>query len=104
MQKKFEHGGNIEEFAKSLACKSSDIIDLSSNINFIKPKIKIDFNTLNIKDYPTYENLYESIAKNYKVKTSNIELFNGGSSAIFKLFSFLNLKTLYYLFSCLFRV
>lgn len=92
MQKTFEHGGKIEEFAKSLTCKSDEIIDLSSNINFIKPKITIDFNSLNIQDYPTYENLYESIAKNYKVKSNQLELFNGGSVAIFKLFSFLNLK------------
>lgn len=90
--KTFEHGGNIEEFAKELSCKVEDIIDLSSNINFIKPEIKLDFNTLDISAYPSYENLYKAIAKNYKIKSENLELFNGGSSAIFTLFRFLDLK------------
>lgn len=90
--KKFEHGGDIEAFAKELKCNTSDIIDLSSNINFIKSKLKKDFNTLEISSYPKYEKLYKKIANNYKVKSSQIELFNGGSSAIFTLFRHLGLN------------
>lgn len=90
--KKFQHGGEIESFAKQLKCKKEEIIDLSSNINFIKPKINIDFNKLDISSYPTYEKLYKIISKKYSVKASEIELFNGGSSAIFTIFRFLNLK------------
>jgi len=90
--KTFEHGGDIKSFAKKLNCKKKEIIDLSSNINFIKPKIDIDFNTLEISSYPKYEKLYKSIAKNYKIKDNNLELFNGGSSAIFTLFRHLQLK------------
>ena len=89
---KYEHGGNIEAFAKNNGYKIKDIIDLSSNINYLKPKITVDFNTLDISSYPTYERLYQKIAKHYKVKGKNIELFNGGSSAIFSLFKHLNLK------------
>lgn len=91
--KTFEHGGQIEKFAFDLGCSVSEIIDLSSNINFVKPQINIDFNTLDISSYPTYDKLYEKIAFNYGVQTSQIELFNGGSSAIFTLFKHLALET-----------
>ncbi|XPV70138.1 MAG: pyridoxal phosphate-dependent aminotransferase [Halarcobacter sp.] len=90
--KKFEHGGDINSFAKELECKLEEIIDLSSNINFLKPKLDIDFNKLSISSYPNYEKLYKTIAKHYKVKKSNLELFNGASSAIFSLFDALGLK------------
>ena len=46
--KTFEHGGQIEKFALELGCDVSEIIDLSSNINFVKPQINVDFNTLDI--------------------------------------------------------
>ena len=91
--KTFEHGGQIEKFAFDLGCSVSEIIDLSSNINFVKPQININFNTLDISSYPTYDKLYEKIASNYGVQTSQIELFNGGSSAIFTLFRHLALET-----------
>ena len=91
--KTFEHGGQIEKFAYELGCEVSEIIDLSSNINFVKPQINIDFNSLDISSYPTYDKLYDKIAKNYGVESSEIELFNGGSSAIFTLFKHLALKS-----------
>ena len=91
--KTFEHGGQIEKFAFDLGCSVSEIIDLSSNINFVKPQINIDFNTLDISSYPTYDKLYEKVSSNYGVKSSQIELFNGGSSAIFTLFRHLALET-----------
>jgi len=90
--KTFEHGGQIESFADELDCEVKDIIDLSSNINFIKPEINIDFNNLDISAYPIYDKLYEKIANNYKINPNQLELFNGGSSAIFTLFKHLNLK------------
>ncbi len=89
----FAHGGGVEQFAKELGCNASEVIDLSSNINFIKPVINIDFNKLDISAYPTYDRLYQSIANNYTIAPENIELFNGGSSAIFTLFKHLNLKS-----------
>lgn len=82
----FSHGGNIESFSKKTKSKIEDIIDLSSNINFIKPNIKCDFNNLSISAYPNYEKLYGILAKKYSVKASEIEIFNGGSSAIFSFF------------------
>lgn len=89
--KEFEHGGDINSFAKKLNCKKDKIIDLSSNINFLKPKVNIDFNNLDISSYPNYKKLYKKIASNYNVKQNQIELFNGGSNAIFTLFRHFNL-------------
>ena len=90
--KEFSHGGQIEKFAKELNCPIGEIIDLSSNINFLKPSIKLDFNTIDISSYPTYDKLYSKIATRYKVDVANIELYNGGSSAIFSLFNHFNLS------------
>ena len=90
--KTYEHGGQIEAFAKELGCGIKEVIDLSSNINFVKPHINLDFDALNIASYPTYDELYRVIAKNYGIKKEQMELFNGGSSAIFSLFSHLSLK------------
>lgn len=89
---RYKHGGDILSFSKEIDANPNEIIDLSSNINFIKPKIKIDLNKLEISNYPTYEKLYETIAKKYSVKADEIELFNGGSSAIFSFFKNINLK------------
>jgi threonine-phosphate decarboxylase len=91
--KKFAHGGDVQNFAKELQCDAKEIIDLSSNINFIKPTLPIDFNSLNISDYPNYDKLYSLIANNYNLQSEQIELFNGGSSGIFSLFHFLHLQS-----------
>jgi threonine-phosphate decarboxylase len=88
----FAHGGDVTAFAKDCNCDVNEVIDLSSNINFVKPTIDIDFNTLDIAPYPNYEVLYDTIASHYTVQTDKIELFNGGSSAIFSLFRWLSLS------------
>ncbi|HFD14312.1 MAG TPA: aminotransferase class I/II-fold pyridoxal phosphate-dependent enzyme [Epsilonproteobacteria bacterium] len=85
----FQHGGDVTAFAKACGCKVDEVIDLSSNINFVKPAIDVDFNTLNIAPYPNYDALYIAVAKHYGVGVGEMELFNGGSSAIFSLFSHL---------------
>ena len=92
-----QHGGNIKKFSQEIHCPIEEVIDLSSNINFVKPKINIDFNTLNISAYPNYDELYKAIAKLYNIKISQIELFNGATTAIYSLFRELNLTevTLY---------
>jgi len=88
----FSHGGNIEQFANELSCEISEVIDLSSNINFLKPTVNLDLNNIDITTYPTYTKLNYELAKNYDVNTEQIEVFNGGSSAIFSLFSSLKLE------------
>jgi len=91
----FEHGGNVEEFAKKIGCRVDEVIDLSSNINFVKPNIDIDFNSLDISAYPNYNRLKESIAKNYNINSCELELFNGASTAIYSLFRELDLEECY---------
>ena len=91
----FKHGGDINSFASELNCLVNEIIDLSSNINFIKPDINIDFNTLDISSYPSYTKLYQDIANLYEVDTNQIELFNGASSGIYSLFRYFETKQCY---------
>lgn len=79
----FAHGGDIKAFAKTIGCEESQIIDLSSNINFIKPKFKL--NQTDISTYPNYDKLLSSLSKHFDVKADEMEIFNGGSSAIFSL-------------------
>ena len=86
------HGGNIVAFAKEIGCDPSEVIDLSSNINFVKPNIELDFNTLNISPYPNYEKLEKAIAQLYNIETAQLELFNGATTAIYTLFRELGLK------------
>ena len=86
------HGGNIVAFAKEIGCEVREVIDLSSNINFVKPNIELDFNTLNISPYPNYEKLEKAIAQLYNIETAQLELFNGATTAIYTLFRELGLK------------
>ncbi len=86
------HGGNIVAFAKEIGCEVREVIDLSSNINFVKPNIKLDFNTLNISPYPNYEKLEKAIAQLYNIEQTQLELFNGATTAIYTLFREIGLK------------
>ncbi len=91
----FSHGGDIEQFSNDINCNISDVIDLSSNINCIKPNITIDFNSIDISHYPTYNLLEDKVSKLYNVSTGEIELFNGASSAIFSLFRLFDTRHCY---------
>ena len=84
----FSHGGDIVSFAKKLNCSISEIIDFSSNINFVKPS-KIDLNEIEISSYPNYDELYSAISNYLGIKTDEFELFNGASSAIYEFFKFI---------------
>jgi len=91
----FKHGGDVKGFAAEVGCNVSEVVDLSSNINFIKPDNNIDFNTIDISSYPTYSELYQNISKLYGVENTELELFNGASSAIFSLFRFFDTRYCY---------
>ena len=82
----FQHGGDIKSFAKLCGCGVEEVVDLSSNINFVKPNIDIDFKTIDISPYPNYDKLYRKVATHYGVAIDEIELYSGGSDAIFALF------------------
>jgi threonine-phosphate decarboxylase len=95
----FAHGGDIKTFAKAINREEKQIIDLSSNINFIKPKFKL--NQTDISTYPNYDNLYSVLSKHFSVDTENLEVYNGGSSAIDEKYQN---KTVLYIFTCIFGV
>jgi threonine-phosphate decarboxylase len=87
----FEHGGDVNAFAKYCNCTPQEIIDLSSNINFITPSV--DFSTITLNAYPDYIKLTQTLADYYNVSINELELFNGGSSAIFSLMRFFDHPT-----------
>ncbi len=90
--KEFEHGGDIKNFASKVGCSVDEVIDLSSNIHFVAPKVDIDLSDTNLKSYPKYDELYQALSLNFGVDTDELEVFNGGSSAIFSLMRFLENK------------
>lgn len=73
------------------------MIDFSSDKNFLEPSVNIDYNNIDTKDY---KSLLLLLAKRYKVKVNQIELFNGYSSAIYSLLKFLDLKYCYIYSPC----
>lgn len=79
----YAHGGDVNSFAAHCGCAHEEVIDLSSNINFITPTV--DFSSVTLNAYPSYERLTETLAEHYGVTSEELELFNGGSSAIFTL-------------------
>ena len=83
------HGGDIYTFAKRLGIKPLEVIDFSSNINRYRPKIRKDFNTIEVSAYaePTNRKLKKRLARKYGVDSTQIALFNGASSAIATLVS-----------------
>ena len=83
------HGGNIAAFAAVCRCRPDEVIDLSSNINFVKPRLDIDFNALSIAPYPDYTDLYQAVAAHYRLETRQVWLTNGATAAIDALFGYL---------------
>jgi threonine-phosphate decarboxylase len=84
----YKHGGDIYSLAVKLKCTPEEIIDFSSNINFVKPKVNIEIQNLNFVPYPdkNYTVLKQSAGIKYNISPEQILLFNGGSAAIFNFF------------------
>lgn len=73
------------------------MIDFSKDINFLKPNINIDYNNIsNIR----FEKFLENLSNRYEIKTKEIELYNGLSSAIYSILKFINLKVCYIYSPC----
>lgn len=87
----YGHGGDVNSFAAHCGCAHKEMIDLSSNINFITPTV--DFSGVMLNAYPNYERLTETLAEHYGVTSEELELFNGGSAAIFTLLRFFDNPT-----------
>lgn len=87
----YAHGGDVNNFAAHCGCEVHEVLDLSSNINFITPAV--DFSSVTLNAYPSYGKLTEALARHYGVNSDEMELFNGGSSAIFSLMRFFDPPT-----------
>ena len=92
-----KHGANIYKYAKKLQCKTNEIIDFSSNINSYHPNITITPTKNMLVKYAdtNYSKLKKTISNKYEIKTSQIALYNGATSAIFELVKSLKEKTVY---------
>ncbi len=89
--KEYAHGADTAGFAKSMGARQEEIIDFSSNINFVKPRVDTpsDFGFLSAYNSDDYAVLRAGLERRYGAPAKNIELYNGASAAIFSLFSFL---------------
>lgn len=65
------------------------MIDFSSEVNFLKPNININYNDLKGVNY---NSLLSLLQKKYHIDSKQIELYNGFSSAIYSILKFLKLK------------
>ncbi len=83
MMNTFSHGGDIHTFAKTHGFAPEQLLDLSSNINFIAPQVSLDFDS---RAYPNYEALFSTLATHFHISPQQLEIFNGASSAIFSFF------------------
>jgi len=89
----YQHGGDVKSFALDCQCNPAEIIDLSSNINFVKPKVNLDISKINLASYPDYQGIYDKLAAFYGVNVNQLELFNGANSAIFSILKSLEFET-----------
>ncbi|HRF56368.1 MAG TPA: aminotransferase class I/II-fold pyridoxal phosphate-dependent enzyme [Campylobacterales bacterium] len=89
--KEYAHGADTAGFAKAIGARQDEIIDFSSNINFVKPCVDTPngFGFLSAYNSDDYATLRAGLEHRYGVQSQNIELYNGASAAIFSLFSFL---------------
>ena len=92
-----KHGAGIYKVAKKLGCKSSEIIDFSSNINSYDSNTKIKLTKTMLVKYAdsSYSDLKNIITKKMQIKKKQIALYNGATSAIFELIKSLKTKDIY---------
>jgi len=94
----YQHGGNIFQWATKLNCSANEIIDFSSNINFIKPTLNYDFyKGINLETYPDpdYGEIKSEIKVKYNISESHdLELFNGASAGIYSFFKWISVKNI----------
>jgi threonine-phosphate decarboxylase len=91
------HGGNIYPFARRIGCLPEQVLDFSANIN---PQQAVDvasLHTVNLSRYadPDYCQLKQVFKQRYPHPVStDCEVFNGASAAIFAVLRFLQPKHL----------
>ena len=91
------HGADIYTYAKLAKCEPDELVDFSSNINLYQPQYNASFDNATLTRYAqsSYDSLKEIIAKNYKINSEQIALYNGATAAIYELFTQLKPKKVY---------
>ncbi|MFW5976339.1 MAG: threonine-phosphate decarboxylase CobD [Bacillota bacterium] len=90
------HGGNVEEVKKIYNLSEEEIIDFSSNINFLGPPpglkklLSKKINEITRYPEPYSDKLEEKLAKYLEVNQKNIVIGNGGVEIIYELVKVLN--------------
>ncbi len=69
-----------------------EILNFTDELNFLKPRIEIDYNKIDTSKLAGCSNLLKQLDTRYKVQSAQIELFNGYNSAIYSLLKFFKLK------------
>jgi threonine-phosphate decarboxylase len=92
-----KHGADIYRYALQAGHNADEIIDFSSNINTHCPVIDITLTDSMLVKYAesSYSELKKTIADTYKVKKSQISLYNGATSAIMEILRELEEKDVY---------
>ncbi len=78
------HGANIYKYAKIIDTHPNEIIDFSSNVNLNKKECTLTLSQTVSANYADseYREFKEFLAQKYALKSSQIALFNGATSAI----------------------
>ena len=92
-----KHGAGIYKIAKELGCKSSEIIDFSSNINTYHTNTQITLTKELLVNYgdSSYSDLKKIISTKMQINKKQVALYNGATSAIFELIKSLKEKEIY---------
>lgn len=103
-----KHGANIYKYGSKISCNPEEILDFSSNINSYHPKIDTTLTNHMLVKYAdnSYKKLKLAISKKYKIKKSQMALYNGATCAIYELFkgnfSYINKQKRVYLYAPLY--
>jgi threonine-phosphate decarboxylase len=89
-----KHGAGIYKIASTLGCVPEEIVDFSSNINTFYSTQEATLPHAEIVRYgdSDYTSLKEAITYRYEIKSEQMALYNGASSAIFELIRLLKPK------------
>jgi len=70
-------------------------IDLSTNYNFLSPKVEIDLSKIKVNEATNFTKLYQVISEHYKINSSFIELYSGTNNALYKIIDSIDSKNCY---------
>ena len=70
-------------------------IDLSTNYNFLSPKVEIDLSKIKVNEATNFTKLYQVVSEHYKINRSFIELYSGINNALYKIIDSIDSRNCY---------